>query len=130
MPWRVNGAAKQRLDSPVVADANASVSFRVPRRLRAGLAQQAERGRERRLDALRRRPLQFREQTDLRRVSQAAERGDRVILQRPVELGDAGDVGDRKTAVVLAKRFDDPATEIVRALQHQRREHRSARADP
>ena len=59
---------------------------------------------------------------DRRRVADLAERRDRVVLQRTVELGDLGDLGERVVAAVIAERFDHRAAEKVVAAHHQRHE--------
>ena len=57
------------------------------------------------------------------RVAEAAHRGDGVILQRTVLLGDGHDVCQRKPSLILAQRFNDGAAEEVVPPQHQRRQH-------
>ena len=62
-------------------------------------------------------------------VADLAERDDRVVLQRTVELGDLADRSGARIARVVAERLDDRAAEQILAARDQRQQRRRARAD-
>ena len=82
---------------------------------RAVHAEQADAGRDRRLQVLRRGALQRRERLERSLVADLADGEDRIVLQRAVELGDVVSAGERVCGLVVAERLDDRAAkEILR----------------